>query len=168
MATIIDSLQSILQTLTLNPSSPLVMYATIAFSVIAAWFGFTKTIAALKLPMNAGFRPVLSLVAFVAICLLSATLTKAYGSPRVSSAALSKFLPLIVAAVLFFAAAIPLACFLMKSRYGQTLSAFIVPLIAATIVVFLAKGIAGAVEQGGKGFSKTKDRTEGVDQVLAP
>ena len=166
MANIIDSLQSILQTLTLNPSSPLVMYATIAFSVIAAWFGFTKTIAALKVPMNEGFRPVMSLVAFVAICLLSATLTKAYGSPRVSSAALSKFLPLIVAVIVLLAAAIPIACFLMKSRYGQTLSAFIVPLIAVAIVVFLAKGITGAVKSGGKGFSKTQDRTEGVDQLL--
>ena len=167
MATIIDSLQSILQTLALHPSSPLVMYATIAFSVVAAWLGFTKTIAALKVPMSEGFRPVLSLLALVLIGLLAATLTNAYGSPRASSAALSKFLPLIVAVIMLLAVAIPLACFLMKSRYGQTLSAFIVPLIAATIVVFLAKGITGAVKQGGTGFSKTKDRTEGVEEMLA-
>ena len=166
MTTFTDSLHSVLQILTLNPESSPVMYVTLAFALIAASFGFSKMISALKVPMNEGFRPVLALSGLVIICLLSAVLTKAYATPHVSSAALSRFLPLIVATVLFLAVVVPLACFLMKSRYGQTISAFIVPLIAATIVIFLAKGITGAVKQGGKGFSKTKDRTEGVDQVL--
>lgn len=167
MTTLIDTAHSVLQTLTLNPSSSVVMYVTVAFSLIAGWIGFTKAISAMKFPMNEGLRPVLSLFGFALICLLSAVLTKAYAAPHVSSASLSRFMPLIAATVIFLAAVVPLACFLMKSRYGQTLSAFIVPLIAATIVVFLAKGIAGSVQQGGKGFSKTKDRTEDVNSVLS-
>ena len=167
MTTFIDSLHSVLQILTLNSESSPVMYVTLAFALIAAWFGFSKMISALKVPMNDGFRPVLALTGLVIIGLLAGVLTKAYATPHVSSATLSRFLPLIVAVVLFLAVAVPLACFLMKSRYGQTLSAFIVPLIAATIVIFLAKGITGAVKQGSKGFSKTKDRTEGIDKALS-
>lgn len=142
------------------------MYLTVAFSLVAAWFGFTKVISALKVPMNEGFRPVLSFFGFVAICLASAVLARAYGSPHISSAALSKFLPLIVAALLLLVAVIPLACFLMKARYGQALSAFIVTLIVATIVVFLAKGITGAVNSNRKGFSETKERTDGMNELL--
>ena len=166
MAALLTALKSIVDTLTLNSGSTPLMAISIALGLVAAWFAFSKITAALKFPMNVGWRPVVSLVSFIVITLLAAVLAKAYGSQHVSSGVLSKFLPLIVAVAMTLAAVAPLACFLMKSHYLQTLFAFLVPIVAATIVAFLVQGAAGAIKQGGQGLSKTRDRTEGMDAVI--
>ncbi len=166
MNVLIAELKSIILTLTLSPATTPLVVVTLALALAAAWFGFSKIITALKFPMNSGWRPIASLLIFITICLAAAVVTKAHLSPRISSAAVSRFLPLAIALALFLAAVIPLSCYFMKSHYLQTLSAFLVPVLAAAIVVFLAKGATGAIKHGGKGFFSTKERTEGVDELI--
>ena len=167
MSTLISSTTEIIQLLTLKPASPIVMYMVVAIGLLAAWFGLVKIAAALKFPMCTGGRCALALLTLVAVSLVAAVITDAFIAPKIANPALSMFLPLIVACVLLLAAVVPLSCFILKSHYLQTLSALCVPIIAAAIVSFLASAITGAVQQGGKGFSCTKDRTEGVNEALA-
>ena len=166
MSSFMSALKDILTTLTLAPASKPLLAITIAMALTAAWFGFKKTAEALKFPMNSGFRPLASLTLLIVLCLVSAAAAAAYICPRVSLQTLSRFLPLITAVLALLAIVVPISCLLMKSKYLQTLSSFLVPVIAAAIVVFLAKGIAGAISEGEKGFSTTKERTEGMNELL--
>ncbi len=168
MNNLISSTTEIIQLLTLNPASQVVMYLVIAICLLVAWFGLVKIATALKFPMCTGARCALTLLTLVALSLVAAAITDAFLAPRIANPALSKFLPLIVTCVMLLAAVVPISCFILKSHYLQTLSAICVPIIAAAIVSFLANAITGAIQQGGKGFSRTKDRTEKLDQVLAP
>jgi hypothetical protein len=167
MSVLTAALKSIVLTLTLEPASTPLLAVTIALGLVAAWFGFSKITTALKFPMNTGWRPMGSLALLLLLCLSAAVLAKAYVSPRISSSTLSRFMPLIVAVVIYLAVVVPLSCFFMKSHYIQTMSAFLVPIIAAAVVAFLIKGAAGAIKHGGKGFSSTKERTEGIDEALS-
>lgn len=166
MSSFASALKSIVTVITMSPSSKPLLAVTIALAFIAGWFGFKKTIDALKFPLNSGFRPIASLALFIAICLISAAAASAYICPKISAPAVSRFLPLAAAILGLLVFAAPLACLLMKSKYLQTVSAFLVPVIAAALVVFLAKGIYGAIRHGEQNFSTTKERTEGVDDLL--
>jgi len=165
---ITTALTSILGLLTLNPASRLVMFVSIALGLLAAWLAFSKTIKALKFPMNDGTRAVISFGVLVAFPLLSAAISHAYIAPKLSNVDLSRFAPLIVSLLVLLAAVTPITCFLLKSKYMQTLSSFLVPVITAAIMIFLTKGISGAIMEGDKGFITTKGRTESVNQVLSP
>lgn len=168
MKDIISALKSTLELLTLNPESSTAMYAGIALSLVTAWFAFGKTIKALKFPLNDGSRAAVAFVISVILPLMAAVLTKAYILPRITNIPIARFAPLAAAVLILLAAAAPITCFLLKSKYLQTLASFLAPVISAVIMVFLVKGVFGAVREGDKGFDRTKTRTQGVNELISP
>jgi len=166
MQALLKTLMDTITLLTGKPSSQGEMMLVIILALMIGLFGIMKTGRALKFPMAEPGRTMTVAAIWIVLGLLVACAVQTYAIPRLPSAAWVKTLPIIAAVLIFFAAVVPSACFLFKSRYFPTLFALLIGLLAAAITVFVVRAAADAFHHGGKGFSNTKARTENVNEMI--
>lgn len=101
---------------------------------------------------------VLGLAAFAAVDI--------YAVPQIKNAMVAAWLPLAASVLAILAIVIPAACFLMKGKYFSIMFAMLLSIAAAFGVVLLVHGAFEAMHEGDKGFKKTKERTDIVNDML--
>jgi positive regulator of sigma E activity len=89
-----------------------------------------------------------------------------YLVPTLKNPLIIKWLPLVVCGLITLVVIIPLICFLLKAKYFQSLFSCLLSICAIAGIVMLVHGAFGAIQQGDKEFKKTKERTEGVNDIL--
>jgi len=108
--------------------------------------------------------------AVIAICILLAMAAAAavniYAVPHIKNLALARWIPAAACVLVLLAAVIPLAMFMLKSNYLQTLVAMLISIGAAAGIVMLVHGLFGMLAEGDKDFKKTKERTDTINQIL--
>lgn len=138
--------------------------------IVAALLGgilFLKIVGRLlKYPMADFGRSAVVVLTGAAVSLAAVAAFNVYAVPAIDNPAVARYTPIAIVAVILLAGVLPLACFLLKSRYLQTLAGVILSIAAAAAIVLLVQYAFGAFREGAKGFKKTEDRTQTVNEVI--
>jgi len=109
----------------------------------------------------------LTLVGLGLILALSASVAfNIYLAPTIKNAVLIKWAPLASSATILVIIVAPMTCLLFKMKYFPAIFASLLGIGAAVGIVLLVHGGFGAIKEGDKGFKKTKERTESVNDVI--
>jgi hypothetical protein len=166
MQPLIKAFSDTISLLTGNPSSKAEMMTIIILALMVGLFTIMKTGKALKFAMPEPARTMTVTAIWIFLGLIAACAVQIYALPHLPSAAWTGYLPITAAVLISFAAVVPSACFLFKSRYFPTVFAMMMGLIAAVVVVFVVQAAADAITHGNKGFTGTKDRTENINDMI--
>ncbi|MDP6522700.1 MAG: hypothetical protein QGI24_01530 [Kiritimatiellia bacterium] len=100
--------------------------------------------------------------------LLFAAAAMIYVEPMafVKSAGLAPFLPFLAALLSIPIVMTPVLWLVHRAKFGQGLTAALLSVAAAAIIVLLTVGIIGAFRSGDKDFNRTRDRTHEVNRFL--
>lgn len=135
-----------------------ILSAVIVLRWIAKAFGATMSDNGRALTV-AGTGIILALASVVAFNI--------YLAPTIKSALLLKWVPLASCGLILIVIVAPLSCLLLKIKYFPAIFASLLSIGAAIGIVILVHGGFGAIKEGDKGFKKTKERTESVNDVIA-
>jgi len=102
----------------------------------------------------------------IILALAASAATNIYIVPHITNVVLAKWLPLASCAIILLAIITPITCFLLKAKYFQALVACLLSIGVTAGIVLLAHGAFGAFNDGDKGFKKTKERTDTINDVL--
>lgn len=136
--------------------------AILATVIILRWIGkaFGATMADNGRAFTiVGTGLILALAAVVAINI--------YLAPMIKNAALLKWAPLVSSGVILIVIVAPLTCLLLKMKYFPAIFASLLSIGAAAGIVILVHSGFAAIKEGDKGFKKTKERTDIVNDVIA-
>lgn len=161
-----NTITTMIQTLCGTPPKQAEMVIILVLSIAVGLFVIIKVGHSLKFPMAEYSRALPVIALWLVLCILTATAVQLYAVPHLPAGMAAQAAPIAAAVLIFLAAVCPLACFLFKSHYFQTLFALLMGLLAAAIIVFAVRAAADAIRQGGKGLATTKDRTEKVNEAI--
>ncbi|OGV66672.1 MAG: hypothetical protein A2283_08415 [Lentisphaerae bacterium RIFOXYA12_FULL_48_11] len=89
-----------------------------------------------------------------------------YLAPTIKNALLIKWAPIASSSIILIAIVAPMTCLLLKMKYFPAIFASLLSIGAAAGIVILVHGGFGAIKEGDKGFKKTKERTETVNDLI--
>jgi len=158
-------ISKILKLISADPSGSLGMAAGLVIGFLACLFAVSKVATMMKYPMN-DFKRSFSIVIIACVLLLAvAAAVDIYIVPTIK-APWRVYLPLIADVVVLLVAVVPLAWFLHRSSYVKALNVLIIGMATGAVAILLTHGAFQAIKQGGKGFDKTRERTEGVNDAI--
>ena len=148
-----------------DPSSPVQFWAAFGLGLIALFVAAQWMAKMFKFTMGESGRISGVLAAWFALTLLVVVPLDLYLGPRLGGA-LQTWLPLIGAVVVFFAGAVPLCCFITKTKYGPSVSALLISVAAAAALILLTHAVFAATRSAGKDLGKTRKHRAGLNEVL--
>jgi hypothetical protein len=166
MQAFMETTLQLLKFLSANARSTPEMIIAFALACIACVITIQKTGQTLKFAMPETGRT-LAVIALGSIVLLASVVSmKLYLVPHLQSNVLKIVIPSIIAFSAFLAIVVPFACFMLKSRYFQTIFSILLGIVMAAILIFLTRGVCDAARKMAENFSKTKGRTESTNIML--
>lgn len=165
METLKPAIMELLKLISFNTSGEIEIVVLLALGFIAFCIGMMKTAKALQFPMSELGRTSIVILIGLALFLVIGACAKVYLMPVVP-ASLHPYVIPVVAAIVIFAVVIPFACLMLKSKYFQTMFSLIIGACAAVLVILLLQYALNAMREGEKGFDKTKNSKEKLEEVI--
>jgi hypothetical protein len=119
------------------------------------------------LKVTAFFRIILVLLVPLAAAIAALVAVRMFLLPQDAGTGLKIGVQVGVGAVVVFAIALPLQCFLQKGNYVECMFTFFAGLIAAVLVVVLVRATWHAAVRGGGSMDTIRDRTERIEGELS-
>jgi len=135
--------------------------AVVAAVIILKWVG-----KALGASMTDNGRAGFVVILGVVLALASTAALNIYVLADAKNEVLIKWLPIGTCCLILLAIVTPTATFLLKAKYFQALVSILLAIAGAIGIVILTHAGFDALQQGGKQFKQTKERTETVDKVI--
>ena len=165
METLKPVIMELLKLISFNTSSQTEMIFLLAVGFVAFCIGTMKTAKALQFPMLGAGRTSAVILIGLALFLVVGACVKVYLTPAIPSNLHIYIIP-AAAVIVIFAAVIPLACLMFKSKYFQTLFSLIIGACAAALAILLLQYGLNAIREGEKGFDKTKSRNDKMEEMI--
>lgn len=151
-----------------NPASVQEMAALCLVAAIAFIIVLDRLASLMSFPVKGTAFALLVFVVGALGMLLFAAAAMIYVEPMafVKNAGLAPFLPFVGALLSVPIVMTPVLWIVHRTKFGQGLTASLLSVAAAAILVLLTVGIIGAFRSGDKDFNKTRDRTHEVNRFL--
>lgn len=138
----------------------------IILAVVACAFVLRYSAAASGAVMATFTRTVILMVVASAILLAAVIALRLYVIPRLHESPMVRWLPYVACVMLLFIAVLPLAAWLLASRFFESVLPIVLGVLAAVAISFVARYAMGALRTGDAELLKTRDRRDSLNQVM--